>query len=433
MTVRYTSVNTEAEPLGRSLPFELSGQTAKNRFLKSAMAECLASWSSTDPTLVGVPTDEYINLYKKYGENNWGLIITGQIDVDTNLYHMGNVVIGAGHLMQGPRFEKFQRLATVATANGSLLLGQLVHVGRQADVRVSKETIAASAIQLEPRLGMTFAEPREATKADIQNVVESFVHAALYLETAGFSGIQLHAAHGFLLSNFLARATNHRQDEYGGTLENRMRLIVEIADAIKEKVSPNFILAIKINSVEFQENGLTPEEAKVLCRTLEEHQFDLIELTGGTFEGLDFDGKRESTQAREAFFLDFASTIVPVLKKTKSYVSGGFRTVGAMVNALETVDGIGLARPAAQEPSLPRDILAGKIEGAIKPASAFIQGFHLSVAVAGGQLRQISTGRDPVDLSNEELAGKVLAQLQAWTQTPLEERPRYGWPTLQLN
>ncbi|KAF9766376.1 hypothetical protein IL306_001235 [Fusarium sp. DS 682] len=285
---------------------------------------------------------------------------------------------------------------------------------------------------MKPRLGMVFSQPREATRTDITEAVESFAHAASYLEQAGFSGVQLHGAHGFLLSSFLSSSTNRRTDDYGGNLSNRMRLIVDVGRAIKAKVSPNFMLGIKINSFEFQEDGFTPDEAKILCQTLEANCFDFIELTGGTGEHLDFQGKAESTIAREGFFLQFAECITPVLNKTKSYTSGGFRTALGMVKAIGTVDGIGLARPAAQEPMLSKDILTGNITGAIKPISIFIENYHLALALTGGQLGQIAMGRDPPDSSDSERIQGIVRKLETWITTPVGDRPSFGWPKLEI-
>jgi 2,4-dienoyl-CoA reductase-like NADH-dependent reductase (Old Yellow Enzyme family) len=156
--------------------------------------------------------------------------------------------------------------------------------------------------------------------------------------------------HGYLLAQFLSPTTNIRTDQYGGSVQNRARIAFDIAKAVRERVSSKFIVGIKLNSVEFQDKGLVPEEAKEICKILEENRFDFIELSGGTFEKLAFEHQRESTKKREGFFLEFAEMIAPVLSKTKTYITGGLRTVGAMVDALEIVDGVGLARPLAQEP-----------------------------------------------------------------------------------
>lgn len=171
---------------------------------------------------------------------------------------------------------------------------------------------------------------------------------------------------GYLLAQYLSSTTNRRTDEYGGSLTNRARIILEIADAIRARVpSSSFSIGIKLNSVEFQKGGFTPEDCAALCEELERHQFDHVELSGGTYEELAFQHKRESTKKREAFFLEFADQIAPRLKKTKVYVVGGLRTVGAMVKALESVHGVSLARPVTHEFDLPKKILEGKAKAAI--------------------------------------------------------------------
>ena len=143
---------------------------------------------------------------------------------------------------------------------------------------------------------MTFAKPHAASEEEIANIKEGFVHAAEYLEKAGYDGIEFHGAHGYLLAQFLSDTTNKRTDRYGGSLENRARIILEIADEVRKRTKPDFIVGIKINSVEFQEGGFKPEEAKQLAAMLEEYKLDFVELSGGTYEKLSFGHQRESTK-----------------------------------------------------------------------------------------------------------------------------------------
>lgn len=269
-------------------------------------------------------------------------------------------------------------------------------------------------------MGMEFGQPRAATQEDIDNISDAFAHAAEYLEKAGFDGIQLHGAHGYLIAQFLSPTTNRRTDKYGGSLENRTRIVTEIAAKIQKRVSPSFILGIKINSVEFQDKGLTPEDAQGLCKILEASRFDYVELSGGTYESLAFEHKRESTKKRESFFIEFAESIVKPLTKTKSYVTGGFKTVGAMVQALDSVDGVGLGRPACQEFHLPRDMLEGKVSGAIKPA--LDEGdMGLSVFAGGVQIKQVSKDHEPIDLSQKENIDQLLQDMAVWGKKLAEE------------
>lgn len=262
-------------------------------------------------------------------------------------------------------------------------------------------------------MGMTFAKPHAASQEEIDNIVEGFAHAAEYMEKAGYDGIELHGAHGYLLAQFLSPTTNERTDKYGGSLENRARLILEIAQAIRKRTQPDFIVSIKLNSVEFQDKGFRSDEARELCAMLEENRFDFVELSGGTYEQLAFEHKRDSTKKREAFFMEFADSIAPALKRTKSYVTGGFKTVGAMVHALNVVDGVGLGRPVAQEPHLCKDILEGKIKGAIKQGLDE-NNFGLTNVAAGTQIRQIGKDQEPIDLSKEENLQAFMKDMGAW-------------------
>jgi 2,4-dienoyl-CoA reductase-like NADH-dependent reductase (Old Yellow Enzyme family) len=307
-------------------------------------------------------------------------------------------------------------MATQGKAEGNLMVGQVSHPGRQVEERIQKDPVSASDIQLKGDvMGMKFAQPHAASEAEIADIIERFAHAAEYLEKAGWDGVELHGAHGYLLAQFLAPSTNQRTDKYGGSLENRSRLILEIAQAIRKRTRSDFILGIKLNSVEFQDKGFEPEEAKKLCALLEENRFDFVELSGGTYESLAFGHKRDSTKKREAFFLEFADLIAPVLSKTKTYVTGGFKTVGAMVSALDVVDGVGLARPLAQEPRFCKDVLSGKIKGAIK--QQFDENdFGITNVAAGTHIRQIGKDHEPIDLSKGENVEAFKKDMGAWGQ-----------------
>lgn len=274
----------------------------------------------------------------------------------------------------------------------------------------------------------TYAKPRAATLEDIRNITEAFTHAAVYLEKAGFDGIQLHGAHGFLLAQFLSKTTNLRTDAYGGSLANRARLIVEIAQSIRRSTSPSFILGIKINSQEWQADGFQVEEAAELVRILEESTFDFVELSGGTLEAFKFHHERESTKKREAFFLKFAEKIVPALTKTKAYVTGGFKTVGAMVKALDTVDGVGLGRPLTQEPRLCKDILEGRVKGAIAQ-KLDPNDFGPTLIAAGVHIRQLGKGEEPADFGVQANVDGFLRDVVDWTQRLANDKEgkEYGY------
>ncbi|KAH8161066.1 hypothetical protein CIB48_g7188 [Xylaria polymorpha] len=356
------------------------GKTAPNRFLKGAMSEWLSSWDPKDLQKRGIPSKELINVYRRWGEGGLGLLLTGNVQIYYDqLEGPGNPIIPKDAPLSDERFERFKDLGKQAKAHGSLIVAQLSHPGRQVPDFIQPHPVSASDVQLEgTAMGMTFAKPRAMEKNDIKDVVDGFAYAAEYLHKAG------------------------RTDEYGGSLLNRARLLFEIVDEIRKRVNDeSFIVGIKLNSVEFQDGGFTPEECRDLCIELEKHRVDFVELSGGTYEGFAFEHKRESTKRREAFFIEFAEMIVPQLKHTKIYVTGGLRTAAAMVEALKTVHGIGLGRPVTHEFDLARKLLDGKAKSAVDD-SIDEQDFGLSIFAAGTQIRLVAKDKEPLDLSRPE-------------------------------
>lgn len=273
-SVRYDSEDVNPAPLGEPLKFEFSGKIAFNRFLKGAMTERLSSWDPKKFEARGIPSKELINVYRRWGEGGIGNILTGNIMIEYDqLEAAGNPIIPTEASFDGERFEAFKEMATQGKKQGALMVGQVSHPGRQVEDRIQPKPISASDVQLEGNvMGMTFGKPRAATDEDIARVKEGFAHAAEYLEKAGYDGIELHGAHGYLLAQFLSPTTNRRTDKYGGSLENRARIILEIAQEVRKRTSPSFVLGIKMNSVEFQDKGFNPEEAKQLCTMLEENK-----------------------------------------------------------------------------------------------------------------------------------------------------------------
>ena len=397
------------------------------------MTERISSWDPKDLDARGIPSRNLINVYKRWGEGRLGTILTGNIMMELDqLEAAGNPVIPRGADFSGERFDAFKKLAEESKAHGSLIIGQMSHPGRQCSDTIQKNPVSASDVRLEGTImGMNFAKPHAASDEEIENIIEGFAHSAEYLYKAGYDGIELHGAHGYLLAQFLSPTTNQRTDKYGGSLANRARLIMEIAQRIQARVPKDFILGIKINSVEFQKGGFDPEECKELCATLEANKFDFVELSGGTYEELAFAHKKESTKKREAFFLEFAEAIVPALTKTKTYITGGFKSVGAMVNALNTVDGVGLARPICQEPRLCSDILSGKVKGAIKQRLDE-SNFGLTNVAAGSQIRMIGKDQEPIDLSKEENEQAFMKDMGHWTDLMAHDTGMYSYGYIDI-
>ncbi|KAI0886457.1 uncharacterized protein GGS22DRAFT_160869 [Annulohypoxylon maeteangense] len=427
---RFHGEDVDPEPLGRPLAFKFSGRTATNRFLKASMTERLSTWDAKDLPKRGVPTKELINVYKRWGEGGFGVILTGNTMFEyDHLEAAGNPIIPRDAPFSGERFQGFADIASQAKAHGSLVVCQLSHPGRQVTADIQEHPISASDVHLDQVImGMRFTKPRAMDKKDIQDVIDGFAHAAEYCYKAGFDGIELHGAHGYLLAQYLSPTTNKRTDEYGGSLLNRSRLIFEVADEIRKRVNDEkFIVGIKVNSVEFQESGFSTDDCKSLCAALEERNFDFVELSGGTYQDLAFAHRRESTKKREAFFLEFAEKIVPLLTKTKVYVTGGFRSADAMVNALQTVDGIGLARPASNEFDLPKKILDGSVKSAVEYFDE--QEYALTNLASGTQMRLVGNDNEPLDFTRDDHREPFLKSMEKWVQemSKNEDNSKFGF------
>lgn len=427
---RYEAEHKDVSPLAKPLNFEFSKKTAQNRFLKGAMTERLSSWDPKNHEARGIPSKNLINVYRRWGEGEFGVILTGNLMIEyDHLEAAGNPIIPRGSPYEGERFEAFKELATQSKKHGSLIVAQVSHPGRQVPSNIQPHPVSASDVQLEGNvLGMTFAKPRAATDDDIKNIIEGFAHAAEYLDKAGYDGIELHGAHGYLLAQFLSPSTNRRTDKYGGSLENRARLITEIGQEVRKRTSSGFVLGIKLNSVEFQDKGFDTQEAATLCKLLEDNTFDFVELSGGTYEKLAFGHQRESTKKREAFFLEFAEKITPSLTKTRTYITGGLKSASAMVDALQTVDGVGLARPICLEPELPRQIINGEVDAAINQLTDD-NDFGMTNVAAGTQIRQLGKDQRPIDLSDEANFKAFQKDVETWQKGLAEDTTgsKYGY------
>ena len=351
-----------------TLPLRLPcGTRLPNRLAKAAMTEGLA-----DPLLRATPALE--RLYRTWSEGGAGLLITGNLQVDRfDLERPGNVAID----LSEPRTfdaEARARLAAWAragTVNGNQLWVQIAHAGRQSPRYVTGRPLAPSAVQLD-LLG-NYARPRALTEAEILDLIGRFAHAGRVVREAGFTGVQVHGAHGYLISSFLSPVTNQRTDAWGGSLANRARFLIETLRAVRLAVGRDFPVALKLNSDDFRKGGFTHEECLQVVAWLNDESVDLLEVSGGTYEQprlIGFEGRsedampvRRSTRAREAYFLDYASAIRRVARMPLM-VTGGFRTREGMTAAIGDgagsgdCDVIGLGRPLCWMPDFPRQLLA---------------------------------------------------------------------------
>ncbi|SDS50640.1 2,4-dienoyl-CoA reductase [Halopseudomonas xinjiangensis] len=348
---------TLASPL--TLP---CGVTIPNRIAKAAMTEGLA-------TPDGVPTAELERLYGLWSDGGAGLLLSGNIQIDRDhLERPGNVIIDRepDAAMQAA----LSRWADAATRNGNQFWAQISHAGRQTMKMINPHPKAPSAVKL-GLPGGQFGEPVALERVEITEIVRRFALCAAAVKAAGFTGVQVHAAHGYLLSQFLSPRSNRRSDEYGGSLENRARLLMDTVTAIRDAVGADFPVAVKLNSADFQKGGFDFADSLQVVAWLEQAGIDLIEISGGTYEQprlLGVEGIEaaepqavaESTQQREAYFVDFALAMkekvsVPLM------VTGGFRQKQVMQQALDSggADLIGLGRPMCVMTDAPARLLAG--------------------------------------------------------------------------
>ena len=343
-------------------PCALPAETLPNRLAKAAMTEGLA-----DP--LGRPTERHQRLYDAWGRGGAGLLITGNVIIDRDhLERPGNVVIDREP--DAAMRSSLRAWAKAARVQGAGLWMQISHAGRQTQRLVNPTPAAPSAVPL-GLPGKNFGMPRAMTEDEITSVIARFAIAAKAAREEGFSGVQIHAAHGYLISQFLSPLANRRQDAWGGSLENRARLLREVVKAVRAAAGTDFTVTVKLNSADFQKGGFGPEDSLQVMRWLAGDGVHLIELSGGTYEqprmagmeGLtrpDLRGMPPSTQAREAYFQDFAREALKA-SPMPLMVTGGFRASAEMAQAVRD-DGvalIGLGRPLCVDPLAPAKLLAG--------------------------------------------------------------------------
>ena len=422
MADRVSQEFVDVAPLAQSVTLQ-NGVVIPNTMLKSPMTERMSTYSQTDVSKRGIPTDRLIELYKIWGQGRIGLIIIGNTPVaGDHLEAPANPVLGIG-FDEPERIEAFKKLISAAKAGGSVVICQITHSGRQCYKQINPTPIAPSSVPVTgvQMPGVEFGTPKEATKEDIDDVVEKFSTTAKILYDIGCDGVQLHGAHGYLLSSFLQPYSNRRTDEYGGSLENRSRIIFRIIDRIREKVTdPKFILGIKLNSQDFREDsGMTPDESKQICKWLDEKKVDLIELSGGSYEKSAFMNSKPNP--REAYFVEYAERVRKEIKNSVVAVTGGFRSAKAMVEAISSgsTQMVGLARPLCLEPHLCKDILEKKVAGAKKT----LTDPKFSLPLAGAQLTAIGYGEEPYDASNEEAAKKFEKMFSEYAASYGTDRP----------
>lgn len=331
-----------------------NGAVLPNRIAKAATQENLADNDQN-------PSKELFQLYKAWSEGGSGLTISGHIMVDRR------AVGGAGDVVleDDSNLDMFKEWAQVGTVGGNHFWLQINHPGKQMFYNLGQPALAPSAIPLSK--ASMFAVPQEITEPQILEVIERFKTTSQLAERAGFNGVQIHAAHGYLLSSFLSPLSNKREDKWGGSLENRARLLFEIIKSVRSAVSPSFCVAVKINSADFQRGGFDNDDAQWVIEQMNTMSVDLVELSGGSLESpvimgpdaamdSDKESKAASTIAREAYFLTFAEEISKVATMP-IMLTGGITRRAVMDKVIESgVAMIGMATALILKPDLPNDL-----------------------------------------------------------------------------
>lgn len=382
----------------------------------------------------GRPDERLVRLYERWSKGGTGLLLTGNVQVDArHLERAGNVVIA------GPPSTELARgleaWAAASKSGGSKVWMQLSHAGRQTQKHINPHPKAPSAVPLDGPPGMAFGDPVALDKDEIRRIADAFAQAARIAEDTGFDGIQVHAAHGYLLSQFLSPLTNRREDEYGGPLENRARLLLDIVERTKAQASTGFAVGVKLNSADFQRGAFAAEDSEQVARWLDKRGIDLLEISGGTYEQAAMMGAAASqlsdtqqrTVQREAYFLKFAPRMRDALSSTCLMVTGGFRSRAGMNRAIEEdgVDVIGLGRPLLVDPEGSARLLGGggelpRIErdlrigpGWLSPSSPFAAIKILNLGMVQGwcyeQMDRLGDGQQ-VDDSGRIVRAAIAAQ-----------------------
>lgn len=404
-----------SDPLAQ--PFRLPcGATLPNRLCKAAMTEGLG-----DARLRA--TERLDRLYAAWSEGGAGLLLTGNVMVEHRvLERPGNVAIDPTFRpsVDDEARARLRRWAAAGTRGGNHLWMQISHAGRQSPRYVTRQPVAPSDVQLD--LMGNYARPRALREDEITELVERFGRVAAIARETGFTGVQVHGAHGYLISSFLSPVTNRRTDAWGGSLENRARFLLEIVRSVRRAVGVDFPLSVKLNSDDFRKGGFSHEDCLGVVRLLNGEGVDLLEISGGNYEQprlLGVSGRegdavqvRGSTRVREAYFLDYAAAIRQVATMPLM-VTGGFRCRAGMESALASgdTDVIGIGRPFCTHPDVARRLLAGEIDalpafehrlhlrprGRLSPASPWLAAKMVNVLGAQGwyyqQMERLADGR----------------------------------------
>jgi 2,4-dienoyl-CoA reductase-like NADH-dependent reductase (Old Yellow Enzyme family) len=373
-----------------------NGSTLPNRICKAAMEENMAVQPGQYP-------GEKLNaLYRQWAAGGAGLLLSGNVMVDPSaLTGPGGVV-----LQKGTDLAPFRKWAEIGQSYGGQFWLQISHPGRQLYKSLGETAVSPSGVELNlGKFSSMFAPVRRLEVNEIEAIITRFADTAEAAEEAGFDGVQIHGAHGYLVSQFLSPLTNKRDDEWGGALENRARFLLRIVEAVRQRVKLSFGVALKLNSADFQRGGFAFEDARQVVEWLNGHGLDFVELSGGSYESPAMQGNPQegSTGDREAYFIGFARDIAKVADMP-IMVTGGITRLEVAEAALAHdeqgfgVELLGIARAMASDPALPKHWRDGTNADVSLPkagfSSATLNGLA-TMALTKQQLERMARGKPP--------------------------------------
>lgn len=377
-----------------------SGEVLQNRIAKAALTERLTDASH-------LPNEKHLKLYDTWAKGGAGLLISGNIMVDERyLEAAGNISIH--HLSPEEPFKKWTQLVV---NYGNAFWAQLNHPGRQATLFSTTKPLSASDVHLK-KMGL-FGKPRPMTEEEVEDMINRFVQSANFCRRVGFTGVQIHAAHGYLISQFLSPRTNKRTDQWGGAIENRVRVLLTIVERMRKLVGREFSISVKLNSADFQRGGFEEQDALFVIKELEKRGVDLLEISGGTYEefvAFTRTNIKQSTLAREAYFIDFAKQVrqessIPIM------VTGGIRSLSFCeeVLASKELDILGFGRPFLLDEQFPKGFLEGTLERVDDPMIKVPSAKLLDMGIGGFydyQIERLANGK-PLNMNYSGLRGAM--------------------------
>ena len=373
------------EPL--TLP---NGAVIPNRLAKAAMEENMAAAGQ-------VPDQRLWRLYEAWAKGGVGLIITGNVMIDPRaLTGPGGVVLQASNDL-----APFKRWAQAARSGGAQVWMQINHPGRQVMAAMGQVAWAPSAVNVDLGKHSKLIAPAQAmSEAEIRLTIQRFADTAKQAWAAGFTGVEIHAAHGYLLSQFLSPLVNQRTDQWGGCLANRARFLLDVIAAVRASVPADFCVAVKLNSADFQRGGFDVNDAQAVVQMLNDCAVDLVELSGGSYEAPAMQGESKDGRslAREAYFLEFAAQIAKTAKMPVMVTGGVRRKVIAEQVLQQGVALVGMATALAMNPQLPNLWRAGQVINGAQPKVGLkdkVIAALATMAIVKRQLQRLGDGNQP--------------------------------------